>query len=173
MKLIPFYNNNHLECAGMNYKEAQKLSFLEFNNVRYMYFTIGKFYKQSSKSFVYKLHRICTLLNYTVVGGLSKCKKFLYNKYGDFKYQLTLSSGGSTLKTFNFNLLEPRYFWVSSKNIYLLSQKLLSKTIVRKHFKEPLLSTDTESTYMEKLDFLKVYDNGLTEIIHKELNEQS
>lgn len=168
-----FYNNNHLECAGMNYKEAQSYS-LEFNNVRYMYFTIGKFYKQSSKSFVYKLHRICTLLNYTVVGGLSKCKKFLYNKYGDFKYQLTLSSGGSTLKTFNFNLLEPRYFWVNSKNISIYYHRnYCQKQLLEKHFKEPLLSTDTESTYMEKLDFLKVYDNGLAEIIHKELNEQS
>ena len=161
-----FYDQNHIEGSGMNYKEAESYS-LEFNNVRYMYFTIGKFYNQSSKSFVYKLHRICTALDYTVIGGLSKCKNFLYNKYGYFKYQLTLSSGGSTLKAFKFKILEPRYFWVNSKNISIYHHRnYCQKHLLEKHFKEPLLDIDTESTYMERLGFLKIYDNGLAEIIH-------
>ena len=41
---------------------------------------------------------------------------------------------------------------------------MTSKHTVEKHFDIPLLEEDTENTYMERLGYLKVYDNGLAEI---------
>nr|DAO89412.1 MAG TPA: hypothetical protein [Caudoviricetes sp.] len=39
------------------------------------------------------------------------------------------------------------------------------RTSIEKHFNKPLLDNDTESTYMQRLGFLKYYDCGIGQII--------
>lgn len=159
-----FYETNHLEGKGFSYKEPKSFG-LFYQNKLVMVITIGKFYNQSIKTFKYKVHRVCTLLNTTIVGGLSKLLTYLKSEYFDFIYQIVLSTGASTLNMSNkFTYLKPRYFWVNSVTLEYYSRNYTQKQVLQKHFNEPLLPDDTENTYMERLGFIKVYDNGLAEI---------
>ena len=131
-----------------------------------MYATVGEFYNQSNKKKEYKLHRICTLMDYTVVGGLSKMTKHLKTVFGTFKYQITLGSGGSTLSHFNSSNVSLRYFWVKLNTaLTYYHRNYCQKQLLEKHFKEPLLKEDTENSYMERLGFVKVFDNGISTLI--------
>ena len=160
-----FYENNHIEGKGFPYKNSQSFG-LFVNDELLMCSTIGELYNQKSKTFKQKLHRICTKLDTTVVGGLSKMSKYLRKDFGEFTYQITLSSGGSSLnKSKDFKVIDPRYFWVNPNTYEYFHRNYCQKHLLTKHFKQELLSTDTENTYMERLGFLKVYDNGLAEII--------
>lgn len=160
-----FYEDNHIEGAGFAYKDSKSYG-LFYDDKLVMCATIGDIYNQSSKSFKKKLHRICTLQNTTIVGGISKLVKFLKTTYGSFSYQITLSSGGSTLGYFkDFKIIQPRYFWVNPNTLNYFHRNYCQKHLLEKHFQVPLENSDTESTYMEKLGYLKVYDNGLSEII--------
>lgn len=159
-----FYQENHIEGSGMLYKESKSYG-LYYNETLYMCVTIGKFYDQSNKNFKYKVQRICTLKDYTVVGGISKLNKFLLTLYPKYSYQITLSSGGTSLIATNkYNILNPRYFWVNPKTLEYFHRNYCQKHLLEKHFKIPLLDNDTETSYMEKLGYLKVYDNGLAEL---------
>ena len=111
-------------------------------------------------------NRICTLSGWTVVGRLSKCSKFIKENFGDFKYLITLSTGGSSISNNNLiRYISPRYFWVDPNSLVYHHRNYCQKHLLEKHFGKPLLEDDTESTYMERLGFLKVYDNGLAEIM--------
>jgi predicted Zn-ribbon and HTH transcriptional regulator len=161
-----FYEKNHLEGKGFGYKDSKSYG-LFFDNKLLMCCTIGKFYSQTSKTFKMKLHRIATLLDFTVVGGISKMSKYLERNFGEYDYQITLSTGGSTLHDLrlNFLVIPPRYFWVNSKNISeYYHRNYCQKQVLEQHFNQPLLPDDTENTYMEKLGYIKVYDNGLAKI---------
>lgn len=155
-----FYEDNHLEGSGFNYKDSKSYC-LELNSIRYMYCTIGKMYNQTSKCFEYKLHRICTLKFHTVVGGVSKLSKFMKTNFGTYKFQLTLSSGG-TIPDLDLSKVSLRYFWVKPGGSVYYHRNKTQKQNLEKTFKQPLLQSDTENSYMERLGFLKVYDNGVT-----------
>ena len=154
-----FYESNHIEGKGFAYKSSKSYA-LRYDNKNIMYATIGELYNQSSKQQEQKLHRICTLSGYTVVGGISKLSKFLTTTFGDFKFQLTLSSGG-TIPDVNLSNVSLRYFWVLPGGRKYFPRNKTQKHLLEKHFKSPLLEDDTESTYMERLGYLKVYDNGI------------
>lgn len=159
-----FLDINHIEGSGFFYKDTSVYT-LEYNNEIVMLATIGYLYNQSSKSFEPKLHRICTKRDISVIGGLSKLTKTILKDYPTFKYQIVLSTGGSTLKHYsNYTLIPPRYFWVSPKDLKFYHRNSCQKHLLEKRFKEPLRPKDTESTYMERLGYLKVYDNGLAEL---------
>ena len=164
-----FYDSNHLEGKGMAYKSAKSYGlYSKEDDTLLMCATVGEIYNQSSKSFKTKLHRICTLLDYTVIGGISKLAKHIKSDIGkSFTYQITLSSGGTSLKSVNsYKILPPRYFWVgkNGKGFIYHHRNYCQKQVLEKHFGVPLLKQDTENTYMERLGYLKVYDNGLAEI---------
>lgn len=159
-----FYEENHIEGVGFNYKDPKSFALIHNNNI-IMCCTIGGLYNQSTKSFKLKLHRISTLKGITVVGGISRLSSFLKKNFGEFSYQITLSSGGSTLKHYKYKIIDPRYFWVNpDKKEEYYHRNYCQKHLLEKHFKEPVLKEDTENTYMERLGFLKIYDNGLAEI---------
>lgn len=160
-----FYEENHLEGKGFPYKDSRSYG-LFFNDTLVMCATVGDIYNQSTKSFKKKLNRICTLKDFTVIGGISKLSKFLLRTFGDYSYQITLSSGGSSLKsTSDYKVIQPRYFWVNSKDVSVYYHRnSCQKHLLEKRFSKPLLDNDTESTYMERLGYLKVYDNGLAEL---------
>lgn len=159
-----FYGDNHIEGKGFAYRNSKSYGLFYDNNL-VMCCTIGEIYNQTAKCFKNKLHRICTLRGTTVVGGISKLSKFLLKTYSSFSYQITLSSGGSTLNTTeSCKIISPRYFWVNPKNLQYYHRNYCQKHLLEKHFNVSVLKEDTETTYMEKLGFLKVYDNGLAEI---------
>lgn len=155
------YDNNHLEGSGFRYKDSKSYG-LFYENKLIMSATIGKYYNQSSKVFELKLSRICTLKGYTVIGGVSKLSKHLKSLYGAYKYQITLSTGGSTLTYYDYSNVQPRYFWIHPSSLKYLQRNETQKSLLEKKFKKPLLPNDTETSYMEKLGYLKVYDNGIT-----------
>lgn len=155
-----FYENNHLESSGILYKDSKSYG-LYYEDTLIMCCTFSNTYNQNKKTKNLKLHRICTLQGVTVVGGISK----LLKGFDNFKYQITLSTGGSTLKHFNnYRLISPRYFWVNPSNLEYFSRNYTQKQVLEKHFNEPLLDSDTENSYMERLGYIKVFDNGLAEI---------
>lgn len=160
-----FYQANHVEGKGVSYRNSKSVG-LYFEDKLLMVSTIGEYYNQSSGTFKLKVHRMCTLLDCTVVGGVSKIISYFKKLYSSdtLIYQITLSSGASSLKRFNFKLLEPRYFWVHKNLKSYFSRNYCQKQLLEKHFKEKLLPEETENQYMSRLNFIKVYDNGLAEI---------
>lgn len=165
------YEKNHIEGKGFPYKDSKSYG-LYFNNLLVMACTVGLLYNQSTKSFEYKLHRICTLKDYSVIGGVSKLTAFLINTVGKFKYQITLSSGGSTLKAFDNSEVTLRYFWVHLPTLKYHHRNYCQKHLLEKHFGFPLLENDTESSYMERLNYVKVYDNGICTLRIENVNKK-
>lgn len=162
---VTFYQDNHLEGSGFNYPSSNSVG-LFFQDEMIMCASLINYYNQSSKLKELKLHRICTLQNFTVVGGISKLSKYLKNTYGEFKYYITLTTGGSTLNFYNIDTISLRYFWVNSKDPKeYYHRNYCQKNLLEKHFHQPLFEEDTENTYMERLGFLKIYDNGVAKLL--------
>ena len=162
--VLNFLNDNHIEGSGFQYKNSTYYGLYYKDNL-VMVAVIGQFYNQSNKSFKYKLNRICTLKDHTVVGGISKLTKQIKKDFGDFIYQITLSSGGSSLTACtDYRLINPRYFWVHPNTLEYYHRNYCQKQKLFKHFGQKVLDDDTENTYMERLGFLKIYDNGLAKI---------
>lgn len=174
LKIVPidnalaydFYSDNHLEHVGFTYKDSNSYALMDVSSdTIYMCATIGDMYVQSSKTFKKKLHRICTRKGYTVVGGISKLSKFLEKEHGKFTYEILMSSGASSLNTCSkYTVKTSRYFWVNTKDLSCLHRNRTQKHLLEQNFKQPLLDDDTETTYMERLGYVKVYDSGVAEI---------
>lgn len=161
---LNFLDSNHIEGSGFQYKNSTYYG-LHDKDTLIMVAVIGQFYNQSNKSFKYKLNRICTLKGHTVIGGISKLTKQIKKDFGNFTYQITLSSGGTSLKAAtDYRIIDPRYFWVNPNTLKYYHRNYCQKQKLIKHFQQPMLDEDTENTYMERLGFLKIYDNGLAEI---------
>lgn len=158
-----FYNRTHIEGSGFSYKNSKSFG-LSYEGSIVMCITIGEIYNQSSKSWDFKVSRISTELDITVVGGLSKLIKHLKDIYGTFKYQYTTLFGGSTFNNFESRYIGPRYFWVNPETLEYYHRNHCQKSLLEKNFKEPLLEEDTESSYMSRLGYLRYYDSGIYEI---------
>ena len=160
---IKFHEINHLEGINILYKDTKSFG-MYYKDQLVMCATVGKYYDQSNKIFKHKLQRISTLKGNTIIGGISKFNKYFTNTYKEYSYEILLSSGGSSLKTSNYKLLNPRYFWVHPSSLKYFHRNSTQKSKLEKTFQKPLLNTDTETTYMERLGYLKVYDNGKARI---------
>ena len=68
---------------------------------------------------------------------------------------------------FDYNYIGPRYFWVNPKTLSYFSRNQCQKHMLEKSFGEKLLPDDTESTYMERLGYVKVFDCGVAELNNK------
>ena len=160
---------NHLEGYGVSFKNSKAFGlYAVINEIEtlVMCITVGEQYQQNTKQWKTKVHRVCTLKDYCVVGGLSKLIKHIKSVYKgiDIVYQITLATGGNTLNSYtNYRIIAPRYYWVKS-NLKYYTRYQCQKSKLEKEFNIPLLKDDTEVTYMERLGYLKVFDNGLAEI---------
>lgn len=157
-----FYHQNHLESYG--FFTGMDSYGMYYENTLIMCASVNNFYEQTTKTKKYKLHRICTLKETTVVGGISKLTKYLLKIYKEFDYLITLSSGASTLNYYNYIILKPRYFWVNTRSLQYYHRNQTQKSKLESTFSEPLLKDDTETSYMERLGYVKVYDNGLAKL---------
>lgn len=158
-----FYSSTHIEGAGFPYRNSKSFGLFSEEELL-MCITIGEFYNQSKKCFELKVSRVSTQLDTTVIGGLTKLLSYLKNTYGDFKYQFTLGYGGSTSKMFSCQYIGPRYFWVNPKTLNYFTRNQCQKHMLEKSFGKILLPEDTESTYMERIGYVKVFDCGVAEL---------
>ena len=159
-----FYDKNHLEGSGFNYKSSSSYA-LTFDGNIVMCATVGHFYNQSSKKYSLKLHRICTLNGFSVIGGITKLSKHIEKINGAFVYQITLSSGGSSLRNCSsYRFIGPRYFWVNLNTMEYYSRNKTQKSNLSKLTGHEINDNETEDSFMTRNNFLKVYDNGLAEI---------
>ena len=121
----------------------------------------GEFYNQSSKSFKWKLQRICTISGITVIGGVSRLSRYIKNDIGDFIFQVTLDTGGSLIKNeISHSDVSLRYWWV--KNDSVLSRNQTQISILKRN--DDWDNNDTEKSYMEKKGFVKIFDSGVVSI---------
>lgn len=162
-----FLESNHIEKFGSYLKDLTAFG-LYYKDKLVMVTTVGYVYEQSAKDFRLKINRMCSLKDTVVVGGLSKLHKHILKEYSvdSVSYLITLYTGSSTLKSFDYTLKAPRYYWVKpgSGRVTVYSRNKTQKSKLESLFDVPVLDSDTESTYMERLGYLKVYDNGLAEI---------
>lgn len=166
---ITFIKENHLEGYSIPYKNSSFYG-MYLDSKLVMCSSIGEIYNQKSKCFILKLQRICTLRGYTVVGGISKFSKFLLKTHGEFIYQTTNDTGsvinGESLSS------SSRYYWVDPKTLTFYHRNKTQKQNLEKNFKHSILKEDTETTYMERLGYLKIYDSGLTTLKIKDLKKE-
>lgn len=158
-----FFEENHIEGSGFKYKN-QKVIGLFYDNVLVMCCSYGDFYNQSSKEFETKINRICTKRRFTIVGGISK----LLSKISKpFKIQISLNYGASLIDIFDIKNVSMRYFWISKNLKEFYHRNYCQKSLLEKHFGEPLLENETEDSYMQRLGFLKYYDCGVATLDFK------
>ena len=157
------YDYNHIEGRGFSYSNARSFG-LFYNNIMYMAITIGEIYDQSSKIKKLKVSRVCTLLDHTVVGGLTKLIKYLKNNFGNFIYHSTIGFGSQTVDICDYKYIGPRYFWVNPVSLEYYHRNYCQKHLLEKHFGEALLENDTESTYMARLGYLRYHDCGVINV---------
>lgn len=155
-----FCQENHLEGFSTPLYKDSKSYGLFYNEKLVMTSTIGFLYDQSSKQHKLKLQRICTLKGYTVVGGISKLSKYLKKTHGSFIYQTTNDTGSILDGTSSPKSC--RYFWVNLKDLSYHSRNYCQKHLLESNFKTDLKLNETETEYMERLGYVKVYDSGLT-----------
>lgn len=156
-----FYLNNHLDGCGILYSESSSVG-LFYDDILVMSATYGKFYSQSEKIFKWKLQRICTLMNHSVIGGISKISNYIKNTIGDFQFQITLDTGGLLTKgTPSEKDVSLRYWWVNDKlNFLTRNQCQVSKLKLN----DDWANDDTEKTYMSKNKYYRVWDSGIITI---------
>ena len=122
----------------------------------------GEFYNQTHKIFEWKLQRVCTLLGYTVVGGISKINKYIKNDVGNFIFQVTLDTGGTIvngkIERRNVTL---RYWWIKGGIVLSRNSTQISKLKNNSDW----LDSDTEDSYLLRLGFIRIWDSGITSII--------
>lgn len=157
-----FHKENHIESFYIPYKNSRSYG-LFFDGVLLMASTVGEIYDQQSRSFKLKLQRISTLSGHVVVGGITKIASYIARLHGPFIYQTTNDTGSvyeSTCKD-----LSLRYWWVDrshAKKYY--TRNYCQKHLLKQNFGHDLLENDTETSYMERLGYIKVYDSGLSTI---------
>lgn len=157
-----FHKDNHLESFHIPYKDAFSYG-LMYEDKLLMVATVGDIYDQTSKQYKKKLQRISTMSDYAIVGGLTKLSNHIVRNHGTFIYQTTNDTGSVFESISSKDTL--RYWWVNrSRCKKYYSRNFCQKHLLKKHFKEDVRETDTESSYMERLGYIKVYDSGLSTI---------
>ena len=160
---INFMMNNHLEGFNIPYRNSKYIG-LEYNGTIVMAAIYGEFYSQSSKTYVWKLQRICTLLNFTIVGGVSKLSNYIKNDIGNFIFQITLDTGGTISSMYNLSdSITIRYWWVNSKMDVLSRNRTQVHTL---KFNDDWVEGDTENSYMVRSGYYKVFDCGIATLLN-------
>lgn len=146
-----FYNENHLQGAGMCHSKQTHYSLVE-NGLHVMMMSVD--YRTNY------IVRVCTAKGLAVVGGASKLFKRLpagdYMSYGsnDLGGTLTHYPGAMT------SITEPRYFWWKNG-------EKIQRQSVQKHKladKYPDFDGSTEVNWMRSIGYHRVFDSGNTKI---------
>jgi hypothetical protein len=158
---IDFVKQNHLEGFGIPYRNSKYIGLFKDEQLL-MVAIYGEFYQQSKKSFEWKLQRIATLKDFTVVGGVSKLSKYIKNDIGEFIFQITLDTGGSLVSKELFRKdVSLRYWWLKGNKF--LSRNQTQVLILKQNL--DWHDYDTEVSYMKRNGYLKVWDSGIIEIV--------
>jgi hypothetical protein len=157
---IIFTKTNHLEGFNIPYKDSKYIGLYNEDEL-FMVAIYGRFYDQGSSTTKWKLQRVSTKLGFTVVGGISKLSKYIYNDIGDFTFQITLDTGGS-LSIFSNDLssVSLRYWWTNGK-IRIQRNKTQKKKLMKNIDWE---NTDTEVSYLKRRNWNRIFDCGILTI---------
>lgn len=155
----------------INSKEARK--FLEENHLHGFVggAHLGLFYENSivmsltyGKSRFencYEISRICTKIDYTVPGGMSKLLKRLpagrYTTYSDLRFS-TENAYGNTLNY--LYTTEPGYFWVDSSGMHRLSRNKTQKHMLAKLLDDKFNPEKSERINMMNAGYHIIHDCG-------------
>lgn len=153
-----FHIENHLEGFSIPYKDSFSIG-LSYNDVVYMVATVGQFFNQNRNCFEWKLQRLSTRNNYTVVAGVSRIVSHLKKEIGNFTFQVTLDTGGSLLSRYDYiNHIDLRYWWVNGSGKFKTRNEC---QVSRLRLNEDWLESDTEKSYMERNNWFRVWDTGI------------
>ena len=155
---IEFVLNNHIEGFSIPYRNS-KYRGLYYGDTLLMVAIYGEFYQQSVRRFYWKLQRIVSLNGFTIIGGVSKLSNYIKNDVGEFVFQITLDTGGTLLNNFEANLSPSlRYWWVNSR-MNVRSRNSCQVSILKSN--PDWVDGDTESSYMIRNGFYKIFDRGV------------
>lgn len=156
-----FLNENHLQGTCKN--QLIRLG-LYYNNELIELMTFGK--PRYNKNYNYELLRLCTKLNYIVIGGTKKLFNYFKNNY---KYKSLISYCdnskflGNIYKELGFNLYsygEPSKHWYNSK-----TKKHFTDNLVRQLGADKLIGTNygkgtNNEEILKEKGFVEIYDCG-------------
>lgn len=160
---ISFIRSNHLEGFGIPYRNSKYVGMF-YGDELLMVAVYGEFYSQGSRSFIWKLQRICTLLGVTVSGGVSKLSRYIKNDIGNFIFQITLDTGGTISNFYDLDSkITLRYWWVNSA-LDVKSRNSTQVSVLRNN--SDWIEGDTENSYMFRSGYYKVYDCGIATLLN-------
>lgn len=149
-----FLENNHLQG-----KDNSSIRIgLFYNNILVQVMTFCK--PRFNKKYEYELSRLCTLKDYTVIGGASKMFKYFlvtYNPKSIISYSDYSKNTGNIYNILGFNecqLTKPNYIWIN-KNIILTRYQTQKHILLKQGYKG-----SSEVDIMHNRGFIRVYDCG-------------
>lgn len=158
---IAFHRENHIEGFSIPYSDFNSFG-LFFDNELVLVGSYGSFYDQGKKCKEWKLQRISTKLNTTVIGGITRITKHILNLTCDLTYQIALDNGGSTLLALENEIKgTPRYWWVNNKMEYRTRN---STQLNRLKLLPDFVDGESETEYMEKNKWFRVWDSGIANL---------
>ena len=160
---INFMKKKHLEGFYIPYRNSKYIG-LTYSDDLVMVAIYGEFYSQSSKSYIWKLQRICTQINTTVVGGVSRLSNYIKNDIGKFVFQITLDTGGSISSLYKLSdVITFRYWWVNPR-MAVLSRNQTQVHLLKSN--DDWIEGDTENSYMIRAGYYKIYDCGIATLLN-------
>ena len=153
-----FHAANHFEGAGYIGSNAQHIG-LTYNGKVVMVYSEHDLYSQTTKTMRRVVQRISSLRGLAVAGGVSKLRA-AGTAGADM---LTTNDTGSIAKN-SVPTGFMRYWWVSAGAKHYYSRNACQRSRLVSTFKQPMLDTDTEGSYMTRMGYTKVYDSGLSRV---------
>ena len=163
-----FLNENHLQGTCKN--QLIRLG-LYYNDELIELMTFGK--PRYNKNYNYELLRLCTKLNYIVIGGTKKLFNYFKNNY-EYKSLISYCDNskflGNVYKELGFNLYsygEPSKHWYNPK-----TKKHFTDNLVRQLGSDKLIGTNygkgtNNEEILKENGFVEIYDCGQSTYILK------
>ena len=164
-----FHNDNHLSGYV-----PSKLNFglYDENDVNKIYCTLSLSKSRFNKNIQWEITRFCSLLNHSIVGGLSRLLSFfkmIYKPESILTYADLRFGEGNSYKLVGFTLdgiTPPNYWYIKNRNGSILESRMRYQKHKLKHFKsyDP---TKSELQIMEEEHYFRIYDCGNHRFIWK------
>jgi very-short-patch-repair endonuclease len=159
-----FLNDNHIQgynagssiCYGL-YLQDELVYLLTFGKSRY------------NKSFDYELHRMCSLKDTIVIGGMSKLLNHFIKNHPEksiISYTQRRFFSGNSYEKNGFSFFKtspPSYIWWKNHN----GIQTLSRYQTQRHKFVDIKEDETEDSYMRDRGWKKIYDCGQKSYIIK------
>lgn len=163
-----FLNKNHLQGTCKN--QSIRLG-LYHNNDLIELMTFGK--PRYNKNYKYELLRLCTKLNYMVVGGSNKLFNYFINNYGNnsiISYCDNSKFLGKVYENLGFELLnygEPSKHWYNAKTKTHYTDNLLRQLGADKLIGTSYGKGTNNEDILRENNFVEIFDCGQSVYVYK------